>query len=64
MAHWPLAEPVTVLTAPVSPGAGVLPAQDSDPLIRLALTVTGAVPAWFWTLAGLVRRRPVRLARR
>jgi hypothetical protein len=32
-----------VLTAPLSPGAGVLPAQDSDPLIPLALTVT-AVP--------------------
>ena len=32
--------PLTVLTVPLSVGAGVLPVQDSDPLIELADTVT------------------------
>jgi hypothetical protein len=33
--HWPVAVPLTALTAPASPGAGVLPVQARDPLMVL-----------------------------
>src|SRR5580693_5517011 len=40
--HWPLAVPLTVFTAPRSPGAGVLPVHAREPL-SVAIVIRGAI---------------------
>ena len=62
-AHWPVAVPLTMLTLPLSDGAGLLPEQYSEPSTVLPDTViaAGAVAVLFSTWAGPLSWLPSRV---